>query len=382
MAAMTIETVRKLAASIAAEVLAPHAERNDRESRFPAEAVDALGKAGLLGLTVPVAHGGLGFGPSLYADVTATLAERCPSTAMIFTMHVSATAVIAAAKPERSDLLGEIARSRHLTTLAFSEKGSRSHFWAPMSRARRAPGGVTINAEKSWVTAAGHAQSYVTTALSPDGSGPTDSTLYLVRGDNPGIAVAGAWDGLGLRANASAPMRLTDCFVPDVDRLTEEGKGFDAKTGVVLPTFNLGCAAMSLGLSRSALAAAKEHVKTARFEHLGATIAAALPTVRAQIAEMQTIVDGIDLRVGANVRALEQPNDLTMLSVLEVKAAAAEAAIAATDLAMRACGGAAFSRHLGIERAFRDARASSVMAPTTAVLNDLLAKAVLGLPLF
>ena len=33
------------------------------------------------------------------------------------------------------DTLTEIAGGRHLTTLAFSETGSRSHFWAPMSTA-------------------------------------------------------------------------------------------------------------------------------------------------------------------------------------------------------------------------------------------------------
>lgn len=376
----SLESIRQLARNLADEVLAPNAERNDREGRFPTEAIDALKKSGLLGLTVPTALGGLGFGPSAFAEVTAILAERCASTAMIFTMHVSATAVITAAG--RADLLSEIAEGKHLTTLAFSEKGSRSHFWAPVSKARAADGGVLLSAEKSWVTSAGQAQSYVVTSLSPNSSGPTDSTLYLVRANAKGLKVAGAWDGLGLRANASAPMTLTDVFVAEKDRLTEVGKGFDAKTGVVLPLFNLGCAAMSLGLSRATLAAAKNHVKTARFEHLGATLAEALPTVRAQIAEMQITVDGMEARVAANIRALEQPNDATMLSVLGVKAATAEDAIAVTDLAMRACGGAAFSRHLGIERAFRDARASSVMAPTTAVLEELLAKAVLGLPLF
>jgi alkylation response protein AidB-like acyl-CoA dehydrogenase len=370
-----------IARNIADEVLAPRAVENDREGRFPAEAVEALGKAGLLGLTIPTAHGGLGQGQAAFAEVVATLAERCPSAAMIYTMHVSAVAVIAAA-PKQESLLAEIARGKHLSTLAFSEKGSRSHFWAPVSRAMRAPGGVKLSAEKSWVTSAGHAQSYVTTALSPEAKTPTESTLYLVRAENPGLSVPGPWDGLGLRANGSAPMRLASCIVPDADRLTDDGKGFDAKTGIVLPWFNLGCAAMSLGLSRTALAGAKKHVKEARFEHLGASLAEALPTVRAQIAEMQILVDGMALRVDGTVRALEQPGETTMLSVLEVKAACAEDAVKVTDLAMRACGGAAFSRHLGIERAFRDARASTVMAPTTPVLHDLLAKAVLGLPLF
>jgi len=68
--------------------------------------------------------------------------------------------------------------------------------------------------------------------------------------------------------------------------------------------------------------------------------------------------------------------------VLEVKAAAAEAAIQVTDIAMRVCGGAAFRKEAGTERHFRDARAMSVMAPTTDLLYDFIGKALVGQPLF
>ena len=71
-----------------------------------------------------------------------------------------------------------------------------------------------------------------------------------------------------------------------------------------------------------------------------------------------------------------------MLHVLAVKASSGETAVHATDLAMRACGGAAFSKHLGIERAFRDARAAIVMAPTTDHLREFVGRALCGMPLF
>ena len=71
-----------------------------------------------------------------------------------------------------------------------------------------------------------------------------------------------------------------------------------------------------------------------------------------------------------------------MLRVLEVKAAAGETATEVTDLAMRVCGGAAFRKEVGVERHFRDARAATVMAPTTDALYDFIGKAVCGLPLF
>ena len=73
--------------------------------------------------------------------------------------------------------------------------------------------------------------------------------------------------------------------------------------------------------------------------------------------------------------------DDAMLRVLEVKAAAGEAAIEVTDLAMKVCGGAAFRKELGVERRFRDARAARVMAPTTDALLDFVGRAINGLPL-
>src|SRR5207244_135888 len=105
--------------------------------RWPVEGVAALAKAGLLGLTVPRALGGAGEGPRPFAAVTRILAERCASTSMIYLMHVCATEAIAAAQTfsRREAVLRDVVAGRHLSTLAFSEAGSRSHFWAPVSQA-------------------------------------------------------------------------------------------------------------------------------------------------------------------------------------------------------------------------------------------------------
>src|SRR6185369_6791765 len=123
------------------------------------------------------------------------------SVAMVYVMHVLGAASMLAARQSAAaaikPILQEIAAGRHLSTLAFSEAGSRSHFWAPISRAQRNGDGVHITAKKSWVTSAGQVQSYVVSALAPEGSGPTDSTLYLVVAGTRGLSVAGSWDGLG-----------------------------------------------------------------------------------------------------------------------------------------------------------------------------------------
>jgi alkylation response protein AidB-like acyl-CoA dehydrogenase len=383
---MTHDAAVLKAREIASHVLAPSAGQNDKAGQFSTNAIEALGESGLLGLLLPVDFGGAGLGPRTFATVMATLAETDASVAMVYLMHILGAATIVAARPSGAQalapILQEIGAGRHLSTLAFSEAGSRSHFWAPISRAHRNGSGVRISAKKSWVTSAGHAHSYVVSALAPEGAGPTDSTLYLLAAETPGLSIAGPWDGLGLRANASAPITLDDCQVTSDFQLTDDGGGFPAMLNVVLPLFCLGTAAVALGLCRAAVAGTVSHLKSAKFEHLGQSLGESLPTLRAQLATMQIDTDGLSSRIDDLVNHLEKPRETTMLRVLETKAAAGEAAISVTSSAMRTCGGAAFSKHLGIERLFRDAHAGAVMAPTGDVLREFIGKSLLGMPLF
>jgi alkylation response protein AidB-like acyl-CoA dehydrogenase len=385
-AIMTHDEAVLKAREIASRVLAPCAGQNDKAGRFSTDAVESLGESGLLGLLLPVDFGGPALGPRTFAAVTATLAEADASVAMVYLMHILGTATIATARPSAAQgvepILRQISAGRHLSTLAFSEAGSRSHFWAPISRAHRNGNGVRISAKKSWVTSAGHAQSYVVSSLAPEGTGPTDSTLYLVMAGTRGLAVAGPWDGMGLRANASAPIVLEECEIPSTFQLTDDGAGFPAMLNVVLPLFNLGTACVALGLCRAAVAGTASHLKSAKFEHLGQSLGESLPTLRAQLATMQIDTDGLSARIDDLVEHLEKPRETTMLRVLESKAAAGDIAINVTSTAMRVCGGAAFSKHLSIERLFRDAHAGAVMAPTGDVLREFIGKSLLGISLF
>jgi alkylation response protein AidB-like acyl-CoA dehydrogenase len=379
---MTHDAAVLKAQEIASHVLAPSAGQNDKVGRFSTEAVESLGASGLLGLMLPVDVGGSGLGPRTFADVTSTLAEADASVAMVYLMHILGAATISAARPSAAQavtsMLREIGAGRHLSTLAFSEAGSRSHFWAPVSRAHRNGNGVRISAKKSWVTSAGHAQSYVVSSLAPEGKGPTDSTLYVLPAETRGLSVVTPWDGLGLRANASAPIALEDCEIHSHFQLTDDGAGFEVMLNVVLPLFNLGTAGVALGLCRAAVAGSAAHLKSAKFEHLGQSLGESLPTLRAQLAAMQIDTDGLSARIDDLVEHLEKPRETTMLRVLEAKAAAGEAAISVTSTAMRVCGGAAFSKHLSIERLFRDAHAGAVMAPTGDVFARVHREVALG----
>jgi alkylation response protein AidB-like acyl-CoA dehydrogenase len=363
-------------------VAAAHADQVDAEGAFPSAAVDALRGSGLLGLILPEEVGGYGAGPHEFTDVVRELAAVCGSTAMVYLMHAAAAVTVAAAPPPgMPELLSAMASGQALGTLAFSEKGSRSHFWAPVSTAALSDDGnaVKLRADKSWVTSAGYADLYVVSTGSASGiAGEVD--LYAVPSSASGLSVVAPFAGMGLRGNASSPMAI-DATIPITSRIGEQAAGFGLMMGTVLQWFNLGNAAVSLGLAGAAYAATIAHTGSARLEHLDEPLSA-LPTIRAQIARMGTTLAAQRAYLRSAAASVSAPDDETLTHVLGVKAAANDAALAITESAMRVCGGAAFSKHLPIERAFRDARAGAVMAPTADVLYDFYGKAVTGLPLF
>lgn len=357
--------------------VAPAAAEVDRTGTYPRGDVEALASAGVLGLLSAPEVGGAGGTLADVAAVLETIARTDASTAMVVLMHFAAVSVIEPHGPD--EVRRDIAGGTHLSTLAFSERGSRSHFWAPVSSATAVDDGVRLDAAKSWVTSAGEADSYVWSSRPVSAEGPM--TLWLVPGATPGVAVAGSFDGFGLRGNGSSPMVADGAVVPASARLADDGAGLDVALATALPTFLVGNAAVSLGLMEALVDEAATHLTTSRLEHLGRTLAEQAPT-RLAYAALRTRVDTTRAFLADTLAALGSGRPDATLRVLQVKAVAAEAASDVADGVMRLCGGAAFRKELGIERRYRDAMAARVMAPTTEALQDFVGRATLGLPLF
>ena len=373
---------RHTAATLAAEVLAAHAVEVDTQARFPQESMATLAQKGFYGLCLDTHYGGQGQGPATFSAVVEELASQCASTAMIYVMHVTAAKVIESSTcfGTQQSVLQSIAAGGHLTTLAFSEQGSRSQFWAPISKLEANGQSCHTHANKSWITAAHYADSYVASAQAPGAQSPVEMTLYWLPRTRTGVQPMGQFNGLGLRGNDSAPVTFEGVAVIDEDLLTGHGQGLDCMLQVALPWFSIGTAAMAHGLCLGAVEATARHLQGAGFAHSGMQLRD-LPNLRARLAEMSVATEQSRALLGHTLRELASPGDATPLWVLRTRMAALQAALQVTDLAMKTCGGAAFSRQLSIERLFRDARAGWVMAPTVDHLADFLGRALTGLPL-
>ncbi len=358
-------------------IIAPAAPATDRDGVFPRAAINAIGDAGLLGLISAVDVGGMGLGLNDAAQVVERIARACSSTAMIVTMHYCGTTVLE--KFGSTAIRSDIAKGAHLTTLAWSDSGSRSHFWAPVSTSRSEGDDMVLDGSKSMVTSAAEADSYVWSTCPAASSGA--STLWLVDSKAAGLSQPNYFDGMGLRGNCSSPLTATSLRIPASAMLGTDGGGFDIMIGTVLPVFATLIASCSIGIMDAAINSSCAHVSGNKLEHLGSTLAE-LPTIRAYIARAKIRADMARTLRDDTIAALAAGREDGMLRVMQVKVSAAEAALDVTDTAMRVCGGSAFRRDVGVERNFRDARAASVMAPTSDVLYDFIGKAVCGMPVF
>ena len=364
------------AGRIADDVVRPHAASVDREGRFPKENFDALRSAGLFKLVTAKDVGGHGQGLRAAVAVGERMARECPSTAMVLIMHYCAATVIESYGTH--ELRKSVADGK-LTTLAFSEAGSRSHFWLPVSTAEKTAKGIKLNASKQLITAAGNCDLYVWSSKPAAAQG--FSSIWAVPANTPGITVNQPFDGLGLRGNTSAPVLAKDVVIPESNALGEDGKGFDIMMGSVMPSFSLQSCAVSVGMMEGALSRTVAHVTNSKYSYDGSRIVD-FPQVRGHIAKMRLKIDLVRGLLLDCIDAVESNRPDAMLRVLEAKVAGSETSLEVHDLAMRVCGGAAFRKDNGVERYFRDSRAATVMAPVSDALYEFIGKAVCGLPVF
>lgn len=369
--------------AIASEVIAPNAVAVDKDSMWPEENLRTLQAAGLGGLVIPNAYGGLGHGLLALSQVCEILGRYCPSTALCYGMHCVGSAVIAAKpSPEQVErYLRPIAAGKHLTTLSLSEPGTGVHFYIPQTQLVREDGGYRLNGAKSFVTNGGHADSYVMSAASADADAPPGMfSCILVPSACDGLTWGPHWVGLGMRGNSSRTVELSNLFLPRTHLLGIEGDEIWYMFYVVTPYFLTAMAGTYLGIASAAFDEARQSMGTRHYDHSGSTPAHSvvlqhrLGTLWAQVERTRQLLYSAG-RLGDNA----DPNALP--SILAAKAEVGHCAVEVVNEAMTLAGGRAYRDNSRLEQLMRDARAAHIMAPTTDLLYTWLGRALLDLPL-
>lgn len=365
--------------AVAKRCLAERATEYDRSAEFPAANFADLHDAGLLGLMIPVEHGGLGADLTTYALAVAELAEACGSTALVYAMHCGATRLLSASRDEQAvRAMREVVQDGALIAWGFSEPGTGGNILNPQLRAVLDDGGgaFTVAGTKAFCTGAGHVDYYLINTHSGETEFRRGQSMFLLPSDTPGLSVKETWDALGMRANCSNTV-LLDCHVPARDCIGGHGGGMDLLAHA-LPALVIGLAAASLGVARAAYAFATGHVTRRVHTNTGANLAA-YQGVRFQVAEMTTTLHAAQLAL-THAAAMADVDPLEALTSMNMaKYICNTAAIGVADTAMQVTGGHGFLRANPLERHYRDARAGAVMGANLGALKDMIGKAALGL---
>lgn len=356
------------AEQVAADVLAPAAADTDRSGTFPRAQLDALRDAGLFGLRADKAHGGEGEGLLTTCLVIEALAKACPSTALIYKMHLESIEMICRAPTaqQAADIVPKLAAGQLLSTVAGSEAGHQGGAWAggPKSTVEKVDGGYQVaNIHKSFVTGAGHADAYFFMCrLEEEGARP-QQLMFQVQRDDLSWTVDEPWDGLGMRANQSSPMTFNG-FIGEDRLLNPDNQRVDLMP-VVLGTYAatyLGIAAGCFDLLHAHLAAGV----LADGRRMGdvETIQSRMATCKVELERSRALLYATCAAFDAGRHGGPQP-------FFEAKVACDQVGTFVTSEAMTLGGGSAFAKRLPFERYFRDARAGMVMgvAHDIAVLN-------------
>ena len=218
--------------------LAERAAEADRTGEFPLEHVRTISEAGLLGLTVPTAYGGLGGGLRDLSAATFAMATACASTSLAYFFQCSGSsrgllplAAIEAGLFADDDVpvvraFGEQVlhrmgtQGRWVANFASESVRSKDAAITIATEASRTHGGWLLNGVKSFGCATGVADDYLVTAKLDTGDTAEHLAVFLIPRDTPGVSERAKWDALGMRATATHGIVLEDAFVPEDRALT------------------------------------------------------------------------------------------------------------------------------------------------------------------
>jgi alkylation response protein AidB-like acyl-CoA dehydrogenase len=371
---------RDLAAGVAAFVagLGERIPAAETLGTIPADVIRSLGELGVLGMNVPESDGGLGASAVAFALVLEELAAAWPSLAVGVSVNsgivASSIARLGTAEQKRT-FFPQVSDGGGLAAFCLTEPTAGSDAASLRTTATRESAGWVITGTKLFVTSARYAPFFIVLARvgQPQPARPhAGITAFLVPAGIPGVIVGRAEHKLGLQASDTSAVTFEGARVPLTAVLGTEGKGFSEVAMAGLDAGRIGIGAQSLGIARGALSLATAYAKERK--QFGAAIAS-FQAIRFSLAQVRTELEAARLLV---LRAawLKDNGSSFSREAAQAKLYASEAANRAVYACLQVFGGYGYMREYGIERYFRDARATTIYEGTSEVQRMVIARSL------
>jgi alkylation response protein AidB-like acyl-CoA dehydrogenase len=372
------EMIRDAARRIAGERLAPLAERLDRgEARgeFLANLME-LAQNGFMGLNLRPEYGGSEAGTVAFALAIEELAYSCTASAVTASVTNMVGEVIQAvgSSEQKARYLPRLADGTYPAgAFCLTESGAGSDPAGMRMRARRDGNGFVLDGSKIYITSAEYAGLFVVWAVTnPEAPKGKGISCFLVEAGIPGIAIGKAETKMGQTGSATNAVHFDNCRVPVSALMGRENDGFRVAVGE-LAGGRIGVAALSLGIARAAMDAAKSYVK--QRQQFGAPIAE-FQGIQWMIADREVDLEASRLLILQAAHLKDEGQPFAKAASM-AKLFASEAAHRATDTAIQLHGGAGYIRDFPVERYARDARITRIYEGTSEIQRLIIARETL-----
>ena len=366
--------VAALAAEIAQREIAPHIARWDREHTFPRELFTTLNDAGVMGIVVPEAYGGVGAGYVAYALAVEELARVDAGSAVTLSVHsMIASAIVRLGTDEQKQhWLPKLAAGDTIAAFALTEPDCGSDAAALRARAQRDGTEYVLNGRKQWCTN-GSVAGVTMGMFRTDGGGARGVSAFLIDNATAGITVEKITEKLGIRTSNTCDLAFDDARVPQTSLLGREGDGFGSAMNA-LAGGRIGIAAQATGILAGCLdqsvAFAKDRVAFGR-------AIGAFEGVSFKIAQMATDLDAARLLV-YRAAALADAGRPFVVEASKAKLFASTAARKHAAEAIQIHGGYGYTTEFPIERFYRDAKITEIYEGTSEIQQIIIARSLLG----
>lgn len=357
--------------------IAPHAQRWDREERFPVEIVPKLAAMGLLGIRIPEEYGGSGMDTLAYAICIEELARVDGSIALTIASHngLGTGHLLAFGNEEQKRAyLPNAASGKWLAAWALTEPGSGSDAAALRTTARREGDTWVISGTKTFITQGSVGGFCIVLArTSPALQKQHGISAFIVEHGTPGFVASKHLLKLGCRSSDTAELTLEDVRVLDSRRLGNLDEAF-ADTMQILDRGRVSIAAMALGLGYGALEKATSYAKARRA--FGKPIAQ-FQAIQWMLADAKTELDAASLLTYRAAWLADRGESFSKEAAM-AKLFASEAATRACNSALQVHGGYGYVREFDVERHLRDAKLCEIGEGTSEIQRKVIAKHVLA----
>ena len=363
---------RDLARALAREQVAPRAAQVDEAEIYPAESLAHLAEAGLLGLYVPEAYGGVGLGALAFCLAVEEIAWACASTAVIYLVQYAAGYPIVShgTEDQKRRYLPRLASGEITAALSISEPGAGSDAASMTTTAVRKGDRYVLNGTKMWVTNGSRAGVYTLFATVDRERGHRGVTAFLVEPTFPGFAVGKLERKMGIRGSPTVALHLSDCEVPVDNRLGEEGQGFRVALGA-LDRSRPAVGAQAVGIGQAALDAATAYAKERR--QFNRPIAE-FQGIQFMLADMAIQVHASRLMVHHAAALVDRGVAGTSLEASMAKCFAGDTAMKVATDAVQVFGGYGYTREYPVERFMRDAKITQIYEGTNQIQRVVIAR--------